>query len=125
MLTNPLPHNQNINSRTHDPHCVLGGDQNPPKSSTSHCCINKMRATKVVTHVKYYGSSQSDIGKEPAPPESPLRIENPMDKPEIAPCIPKGVLKRSGHNPNARVTQNYSVVENLGHTRAMSALEVL
>ena len=49
-----------------------------------------------------------------------------MYKIEVAPHIPKGVLKRSGHNPNARATQNYSVVEDLGHTPcAMSALEVL
>ena len=49
-----------------------------------------------------------------------------MDKPEAAPCIPKGVLKWSRHNPNARATQNYSVVEDLGHTPCvMSALEVL
>ena len=49
-----------------------------------------------------------------------------VDKPEVAPHIPKGVLKRSGHNPNARVAQKYSVVKDLGHTPcAMSALEVL
>ena len=29
VLTNPLPHNQNMNLRTHDPHSALGGDQNP------------------------------------------------------------------------------------------------
>ena len=49
-----------------------------------------------------------------------------MDKPEIAPCIPKGVLNHSGHNPNARATHNYLVVEDLGQTPyAMSMLEVL
>ena len=49
-----------------------------------------------------------------------------MDKPEVAPRIPKGVFKRSGYNPNARATQDYSVVEDLGHTPcAMFALEVL
>ena len=49
-----------------------------------------------------------------------------MDKPEIAPRILKGVLNNSGHNPNARDAQNYSVVEDLGHTPcAMSTLEVL
>ena len=84
-----------------------------------------VRSTKFVTHVKYYGSSQLDLGKEPAPPESPLRIEKPTDKIEVSPRIPKGVLKRSGHNPNARATQNYSVVKDLGQTPcAMSALEV-
>ena len=56
---------------------------------------------KVVTDVKYYSSSQPNPGKEPDPLGSPLRIEKPTDKPETAPHIPKGVLKRSGHNPNA------------------------
>ena len=80
----------------------------------------------VVTHVKDYGSSQPNPRKEPDPPRSPLRIEKPVDKPKVAPHIPKGVLKCSGHNPNARAAQNYSVVEDLGHTPcAMSALEVL
>ena len=49
-----------------------------------------------------------------------------MDKPEDPPHIPKGVLKCSGDNPNARAAQNYSIVEDLGQTPyAMSALEVL
>ena len=123
MLTNPLPHNKNMNSRTYD---QSGGDQDPSKANNGHRCINMVHATKVVTHAKDYGSSQPDLGKEPAPPGSPLHIENPVDKPEVTPRIPKGVLKRSGHNPNARATQNYSVVEDLGHTPcAMSALEVL
>ena len=57
--------------------------------------------SKFVTRAKDYGSSQPSPGKEPDPPGSPLRIEKPMDKPEAAPRIPKGVLKRSRHNPNA------------------------
>ena len=60
-----------------------------------------VHATKVVTHAKDYGSSQPDLGKGPTPTESPLHIENPIDKPEIAPHIPKGVLNHSSHNPNA------------------------
>jgi hypothetical protein len=52
----------------------------------------------------------------------PLQIE----KPEPPPRIPKGVLKHSMHNPNARAAQNYSIVEDLGQTPcAMSSLEVL
>ena len=97
MLTNPLPHNKNMNSRTHD---QSGGDQDPPEA-TVHGCINMVCATKVVTHAKDYGSSQPDLGKEPTPPESPLHIEKPVDKPKVAPCIPNGFLKCSGHNPNA------------------------
>ena len=120
MLTNPLPQNQNMNSRTQS-----GGDQDPPKGS-GHGFINMVCAVKVVTHMKDYGSSQPIPDKEPDPPGSPLRIEKPTDKPDATPRIPKGVLKRSGHNSNSRATQNYSVVEDLGHTPcAMSALEVL
>jgi hypothetical protein len=52
----------------------------------------------------------------------PLQIK----KPEPPPRIPKGVLKCSTHNPNARAAQNYSSVEDLGQTLcAMSAPEVL
>ena len=122
MLTSPLPHNQNMNSRTHD---QFGGDQDPMEAS-GHGCINMVCATKVVTHTKDYGSSQPNLGKEPAPLGIPLGIENPMDKPEVVPRIPKGFLKHSGHNPNAQVAQNYSFVEDLGHTPCvMSTLEVL
>ena len=104
----------------------ISGDQNLLEANTGHGCINMVCATKVVTRAMDYGSSQLDLGKEPAPPESPLCIETPMDKPATAPCIPKGILKHSGHNPNAQVAQNYSIVEDLGQTPcAMSALEVL
>ena len=60
-----------------------------------------VRAVKVVTCAKDYGWSQPSPSKELDSPGSPLRIEKPMDKPEDAPRIPKGVLKCSGHNPNA------------------------
>ena len=83
-------------------------------------------AAKFLTRVKDYSLSQPSPNKDPDPPGSPLHIEKPMDKPETAPRIPKGVLKHLGHNPNTRAAQNYSVVEDLGHTPCtMSALEVL
>ena len=91
-----------MNSRTNDPHCASGGDQNPPEDNTGHGCINMVRPTKVVTRAKDYGSSQPNLGKELAPPESHLHIENPMDKPDITPHIPKGFLKHSRHNSNAQ-----------------------
>ena len=126
VLTNPLPNNQNMNSRTIDPHCALGGDQNPPESNSGHGCVNMVHTTKVVTCAKDYRSSQLDLGKEPAPLESHFHIKKPMDKPKVAPRIPKGVLKNSGHNPNFRATQNYSIVKDLGQNPcAMSTLKVL
>ena len=39
VLTNPLHHNQNMNSRTHDPHCASGGDQNPLEASIGHVLV--------------------------------------------------------------------------------------
>ena len=101
VFTNPLPNNQNMNSRNVDPSCASSGTQNLPDAASGHGCINMVRATKVVTRAKDYGSSQPNLGKEPAPPEIPLLIKRPVDKPEVAPRIPKGVLKHSGHNPNS------------------------
>ena len=85
-----------MNSKSHD----QSSDDDPPETS-GRGCINMVRAAKVVTRAKDYSSSQPNPGKEPDPPGTPLRIEKPADKPEAAPRIPKGVLKRSGHNPNA------------------------
>ena len=59
MLTNPLPHNQNMNSKSHD---QSGDDHDPPEGS-GHGCINMVRAVKVVTHAKDYGSLQPSPGK--------------------------------------------------------------
>ena len=36
LFTNPLPNNQNMNSRTVDPGCAFGGTQNPPKVNSGH-----------------------------------------------------------------------------------------
>ena len=99
MLMNPLPHNQNMNSKSQEQ-----SSENDPPEASAHGYINMVRAAKVVTRAKDYGSSQPNPGKEPDPPGNPLRIEKPVDKPEAAPHIPKGLLKHSGHNPNARAT---------------------
>ena len=72
MFTNPLPNNQNMNSRTVDPGCELGGNQNLSKATSGHSCINMVHVAKVVTRVKDYSSSQPELGKEPSPPERPL-----------------------------------------------------
>ena len=63
MLTNPLPHNQNMNLRSHD---QSGGEKDPLEGSGCGC-INMVCAAKVVTHAKDYGSSQPSPGKEPNP----------------------------------------------------------
>jgi hypothetical protein len=76
----------------------------------------------IATRAHDYGSSQPIIGPEPPPMEKTLHI----DKLEPLPCISKGALNLSTHSPNSRVTQNYSIFEDLGQTScAMLALEVL
>jgi len=82
----------------------------------------------ISTRTKDYPSA----GKEPevptsAPPfsSSPLHIERPSTETPIRPP-PKGVLRKSSYNPNARAAQHYNIVEDLAQTpSAMSALEVL
>ena len=72
VFTNPLPNNQNMNSRTVDPGCASSGTPNAPDVASVHGCINMVKDTSVVMRVKDYGSSQLDLGKEPAPPEISL-----------------------------------------------------
>ena len=76
MFTNPLPNNQNMNSRTVDPSCASSGTQNLSDAASGHSCINMVKATNVVTHAKDYGTSQPDLGKEPAPPESSCELKS-------------------------------------------------
>jgi hypothetical protein len=104
---------------------VAGGSQNPSLQDDDHLCINMVDVkVNVATRSRDYSSSQAIPGLESPPP--PLEMNLQIEKPEPLPRILKGVLKRSTHNPNARATQNYSIVEDLGQTPcAMSALEVL
>jgi hypothetical protein len=72
----------------------------------------------------YSKPSTFEKGKEDEIPSLPLQIEKILG--ETMTCIPKGAFKKASHNPNARATQNYSVVEFLSQTPcAMSTLEVL
>jgi hypothetical protein len=72
----------------------------------------------------YSKPSTSKKGKEAELPSLPLQIEKTLG--EIMTRIPKGEFKKASHNPNARATHNYSVVEDLSKTPcAMSTLEFL
>ena len=72
---------------------------------------------------KNYETEASEKGKSIGEISNPLMIEKPV---EPMPKILKGVFKKTLHNPNARATGNYSVVEDLAQTPcAMLALEVL
>jgi len=69
-------------------------------------------------------SESVEKGNEPTNPSNHLQIEKAVG--ETMTCIPKGMFKKASQNPNARATQNYSVMEDLTQTPcAKSALEVL
>jgi hypothetical protein len=125
FLTNPFPHNQHMASISSNTENAVGGSQNPPSQDGDRLCINMVDAkVHVATRSRDYSSSQAIIGLESPPP--PLEMTLHIKKIEPPPHIPKGVIKCSTHNPNARAAQNYSIVEDLGQTPyAMSSLEAL
>jgi hypothetical protein len=72
----------------------------------------------------YIKPSTSEKGKEVEISSLPLQIKKTLG--ETMTHIPKGAFKKYYHNPNARASQNYFVVEDLSQTPcAMPALEVL
>ena len=66
--------------------------------------------TLLPTRNKNYEKETSEKGKSIVETYNPVTIEKPT---EIMPKISKGVFKKTLHNPNARATANYSVVEAL------------
>jgi hypothetical protein len=106
----------------------MGASQGPPPSSSNPSAMN-VYMLKGDTHIAtrahdYRMPNTAEKGKEAENPSVPLQIEKTMG--ETMTCIPKGAFKKASHNPNARATQNYSVVEDLSQTPcAMSSLEVL
>ena len=77
-----------------------------------HRYMNIISAKNFVTWVKYYVSSQPDLGKETTPTKLCLHI----NKPQVRPHIRKGVLKCSGNNPNSKATKHYFIIEYLCQT---------
>jgi hypothetical protein len=122
VLTNHFPHNQHLASSSSNTGKASGGSQNPPSQDGDYVCIN-MVDTKIdiATRSQDYGSSKASTSLEAPPPSSEMNLQ--IEKPKPPPHIPKGVFKLSTHNPNAKATQNYSIVEDLGQAPcAMSSL---
>jgi hypothetical protein len=125
VLTNPFQHGQNLTQASTS---AEGGSQEtcPPPNNSSSANVYMVRGDAFITTRAhdYSKPSASEKGKEAELPSLPLQIEKTLG--ETMTHIPKGAFKKASHNPNARVAQNYSVVEDLSQTPcAMSALEVL
>jgi hypothetical protein len=97
----------------------------PEKNSPSVNVYMVKSDSLIMTRAHDYSKPRIfEKGKEAEIPSLPLQIKKTLG--ETMTRIPKGVFKQASHNPNARVAQNYSVVEDLSQTPcAMSALEVL
>ena len=86
-----------------------------------------LNTVNLQTHAKNYDlRAEKSTEKEPpsSQPNTSLHIEKPPYDVVIRP--PKSTLRKTTHNPNARATQHYSIVEDLAKDPcAMLALEVL
>jgi hypothetical protein len=125
VLTNPFQHGKNLTQASAS---MEGGSQDPSLPTNNPASVNvyMVRGDSIIsTRAHDYSKpSASKKGKEVKLPSLPLQIEKTLA--ETMTRIPKGAFKKYSHNPNARATQNYSVVEDLSQTPcAMSALEVL
>jgi hypothetical protein len=125
VLTNPFQHGQNLTQASTS---TEGGSQETclPVNNPASVNVYMVKGDAFIsTRAHDYSKpSTSEKGKEVELPSLPLQIEKMLG--EIITCIPKGAFKKSSHNPNARATQNYSMVEYLSQTPcAMSTLEVL
>ena len=116
VLKDPFPQGQNSASAS----TVVGDSQTAPDPNY----INMVRSSTLLqTRNNNYENETDEKGKAVVETSHPLTIEKPT---EIMPKIPKGVFKKTLHNPNDRAASNYSVVEDLAQNPcAMSALEVL
>jgi hypothetical protein len=125
VLTNPFQHGQNLTQASTS---AEGGSQEtfPPPNNPSSANVYMVKGDDfIMTRAHGYSKpSASKKGKQDEIPSLPLHIKKTLG--ETMTLIPKGAFKKASHNPNARATQNYSMVEELSQTPcAMSALEVL
>jgi hypothetical protein len=125
VLTNPFQHGKNLTQASAS---TEGGSQGPSPSSNNPASVNvymvKGDAFISTRAHDYSKPSTFEKGKEAELPSLPLQIEKMLG--ETMTHIHKGMFKKDSDNPNARATQNYSVVEDLSQSPcAMYALEVL
>jgi hypothetical protein len=110
MLTNSFQHQQNLTKASTS---TKGGIQepSPPSNNPASKNVYMMKGDAFIsTRVHDYSKpSTFEKGKEAELPYLPLQIEKTLG--ETMTRIPKGAFKKASHNPNARATQNYSMVE--------------
>jgi hypothetical protein len=130
VLTHPFPP-QPQNMVATNPSPPQGGMEGTPhhEGSSSNASMFMCDHTiNLQTRAKNYDipepSHASPEATSSSHPSGPLQIEKPFLDAPLHP--PKGILRRTTHNPNTRASHNYSIVEDLAQAPcAMSVLEVL
>ena len=139
VLTNPFPHQQQQlvataapppGGSTAPPPPPQGGNMDPPPQGGNGSTTNIfMCESEILLQTRAHnhdpkGKSSAETASSVPPPETSLHIERPIVDP--IPHPPKGSVRRTVHNPNARASPNYSIVDDLASAPCvMSALEVL
>jgi hypothetical protein len=128
VLQNPIPHQGVINTQQDaqrpPPQAVQYHNPNNPAERTILLISEEEILLQTRNH--QYPAKSTPIAPEtnPTPMGPPLVIPRPSTEPPLR--IPHIPLHRNVHNPQARATHNYSLVDDLAQSpAAMSVLEVL
>jgi len=115
---------------TEPPPPPQGGNMAPPTQGGNGFTTNiYMCESEVLLQTRAHnydpkGKSSAKTASSMPPPETSLHIEKPIVDP--IPHPPNGSIRRIVHNPNARASPNYSILDDLASAPcAMSTLEVL
>jgi hypothetical protein len=130
VLQNPIPYQGVINTQQdmQHPPPQVGQYLNPNNPTDRTILLTSEEEILLQTHNHQYHEPTESLPippeTNPAPTGPPLMIPHPKTKPPLR--IPHIPLRRNVHNPQARATHNYSLVDDLAQSPiAMSVLEVL
>jgi hypothetical protein len=130
VLKNPIPHQGVINTQqdAQHPPPQMGQYHNPNNPAERTILLTSEEEILLQTRNHQYPptveSTPTSTEENPTPTGPPLVIPRPSAEPPLR--IPRIPLCRNVHNPQARETHNYSLVDDLAQSPAsMSVLEVL
>jgi hypothetical protein len=128
VLQNPIPHQGLVNTQqdAQHPPPQVGQYHNPNNPAERTILLTSEEEIILQTRNRQYLAESTSTSPEtkPTPAAPPLFIPHPSAEPPLR--IPRIPLHRNVHNPQARATHNYSLVDDLAQSpAAMSVLEVL
>jgi hypothetical protein len=122
VLQNPIPHQGVINTQqeTHHPPPQVGQYHNPNNPAERTILLTSEEEILLQTRNRRYHTPDESTPispeKNPTPTGHLLVIPHPSAEPPLR--IPRIPLRRNVHNPQARATHNYSLVDDLAQSLA-------